>query len=330
MTKVAARAVGLVYSLSISPAGTSMSSIVALQRLISRFQQRTPIRASSLIITLYGDAIEPHGGTVWMGSLIKVIEPMGISERLIRTSVFRLAKDGWLTADKVGRRSYYSLTGAGRRRFEKAFKRVYSSAQPAWSGEWCLVILSQLPAEKRKVVREELEWQGFGAIAPLVLASPRPDQRELAATLQEHDALGDSIVFETHSEDVLASRAMRMQVRESWQIDELGKQYGEFIQLFRPLWQELCEEDDLKAEDCFLARLLLIHEYRRILLRDPQLPDELLPGDWEGRAARQLCRNIYRLVFAKAEDWLNDALETADGPLPDVGESFYKRFGGLR
>jgi len=91
----------------------------------------------------------------------------------------------------------------------------------------------------------------------------------------------------------------------------------------------LKELDELNPEDCFLARTLLIHEYRRLLLRDPQLPDELLPGDWEGRAARQLCRNLYRLVVAKAEAWLNSALETADGPLPDVNESFYKRFGGL-
>jgi DNA-binding transcriptional regulator PaaX len=40
-------------------------------------------------------------------------------------------------------------------------------------------------------------------------------------------------------------------------------------------------------------------------LRDPQLPDELLPGDWEGRAVRQLCRNIYWLIYAKAEEWLS-------------------------
>lgn len=82
--------------------------------------------------------------------------------------------------------------------------------------------------------------------------------------------------------------------------------------------------------DCFLARTLLIHEYRKLLLRDPQLPEELLPGDWEGRAARQLCRNIYRLVQARGEEFLSSALETADGPLPEVGESFYRRFGGLK
>lgn len=306
-----------------------MTALAPLNQLINRFQEQTPIRASSLIITLYGDAIEPHGGTVWLGSLINLLEPFGINERLIRTSIFRLTKEDWLTAEKVGRRSYYSLTGTGRRRFEKAFKRVYSSSLPAWDGAWTLVMLSQIAADKRKQVREELEWQGFGAISPTVMACPRADRSDVMATLQDLDVADDCIVFETRAQDVLASRAMRMQVRESWKIDELGEHYSEFIQLFRPLWQALREQDPLRPEDCFLARTLLIHEYRRLLLRDPQLPDELLPGDWEGRAARQLCRNIYRLIHAKAEDWLNRNLETADGPLPDVGESFYKRFGGL-
>lgn len=312
-----------------STAQRAMTALAPLNQLINRFQEQTPIRASSLIITLYGDAIEPHGGTVWLGSLINLLEPFGINERLIRTSIFRLTKEDWLTAEKVGRRSYYSLTGTGRRRFEKAFKRVYSSSLPAWDGAWTLVMLSQIAADKRKQVREELEWQGFGAISPTVMACPRADRSDVMATLQDLDVADDCIVFETRAQDVLASRAMRMQVRESWKIDELGEHYSEFIQLFRPLWQALREQDQLRPEDCFLARTLLIHEYRRLLLRDPQLPDELLPGDWEGRAARQLCRNIYRLIHAKAEDWLNRNLETADGPLPDVGESFYKRFGGL-
>jgi len=310
--------------------GTPMSSLAPLNSLITRFQEQTPIRASSLIITLYGDAIEPHGGTVWLGSLIQLLEPIGINERLIRTSIFRLTKEGWLTAEKVGRRSYYSLTGTGRRRFDKAFKRVYNSTVPAWDGSWCLVMLTQLAQDKRKQVREELEWQGFGAISPVLLACPRSDRADVNATLQDLGALEETIVFETTAQDVLASKALRLQVRESWRIEELATHYSEFIQLFRPLWQALREQENPLPADCFLARVLLVHEYRKLLLRDPQLPDELLPGDWEGRAARQLCRNIYRLIFAKAEKWLNSALETADGPLPDVGESFYRRFGGLK
>ena len=175
-----------------------MTSFALLSHLIERFQQRTPIRASSLIVTLYGDAIEPRGGTVWMGSLIRLLEPVGINERLSRTSIYRLTQEGWLTADKVGRRSYYSLTGSGRRRFEKAFKRVYNASQPAWDGDWCLVILSQVPQDKRKRVREELEWQVYGALASNVLASPRCDRSAIIATLQDLDALEDCIIFDTH------------------------------------------------------------------------------------------------------------------------------------
>ena len=107
-----------------------MPTLAPLEQLITRFQQQTPIRASSLIITVYGDAIEPHGGAVWLGSLIGLLEPMGINERLIRTSIFRLTQEGWLTAEKVGRRSYYRLTNAGRRRFEKACNRAYTSVIP--------------------------------------------------------------------------------------------------------------------------------------------------------------------------------------------------------
>ncbi|MDE1166216.1 MAG: phenylacetic acid degradation operon negative regulatory protein PaaX [Pseudomonas sp.] len=306
-----------------------MSSLAPLNHLITRFQQQTPIRASSLIITLYGDAIEPHGGTVWLGSLIQLLEPMGINERLIRTSIFRLTKENWLTAEKVGRRSDYSLTGTGRRRFDKAFKRVYSSTLPAWDGSWCLVLGTQLSAEKRKLVREELEWQGFGVVTPALLACPRYERADLNATLAELGVLEDTLVFETTAQDALASKALRTQVKESWSLDELAVHYSEFIQLFRPLWQALREQEQLQPQDCFLARILLIHEYRKLLLRDPQLPDELLPSDWEGRAARQLCRNIYRLIYARAEQWLSATMETADGPLPEVGEGFYRRFGGL-
>jgi phenylacetic acid degradation operon negative regulatory protein len=74
-----------------------------LELLIKRFQQQRPLRTGSLIITLFGDAIVPRGGTVWLGSLIELLAPMGVSQRLVRTSVFRLTREGWLMAEKVGR-----------------------------------------------------------------------------------------------------------------------------------------------------------------------------------------------------------------------------------
>ena len=45
------------------------------------------------------------------------------------------------------------------------------------------------------------------------------------------------------------------------------------------------DEDD---EAAFAARFQLVHEWRKFLFADPGLPDELLPGDWPGRAAADL------------------------------------------
>ncbi len=301
----------------------------AVQQLVEDFCQQRPIRAGSLIITVYGDSIAPRGGTVWLGSLINILEPLGLNQRLVRTSVFRLAKEDWLISEQIGRRSYYSLTGSGRRRFEKAFKRVYAPVLPDWDGRWCIVLTSQIDSELRKPVKEELGWLGFGNIAPGVMAHPTVDMTELQTTLKDLNALEDAIIFDTYKQDLISSRPLRLLVKDCWNLDELSESYKQFLNKFRPIWNDLKNADQLDPEDCFLVRTLLIHEYRRVLLRDPQLPEELLPSDWEGTAARLLCRNLYRLVTERTEQHLSSYLETAEGPLPDASPSFYKRFGGL-
>ena len=85
----------------------------------------------------------------------------------------------------------------------------------------------------------------------------------------------------------------------------------------------------MSPKSAFLVRTLLIQEYRKVLLRDPQLPAELLPDSWHGTAAYQLCRNLYRAICAQADDYLTETMETADGPLPPPSRAFAKRFGGL-
>ncbi len=91
-----------------------MRAEAACQDLISEFRSRPTLRSGSLITTVFGDAIAPRGGTVWLGSLISVMADFGVSERLTRTSVFRLVKDGWLQSAQIGRRSHYRLTDEGR------------------------------------------------------------------------------------------------------------------------------------------------------------------------------------------------------------------------
>jgi phenylacetic acid degradation operon negative regulatory protein len=38
-----------------------------------------PPRAKSLIVTVWGDALAPHGGAVWLAGLIRLMAPFAIS-----------------------------------------------------------------------------------------------------------------------------------------------------------------------------------------------------------------------------------------------------------
>ena len=53
----------------------------AIQGLLRHFHRQSPIRGGSLLITLFGDAIAPRGGTVTLGSLISLAAPFGLTER---------------------------------------------------------------------------------------------------------------------------------------------------------------------------------------------------------------------------------------------------------
>lgn len=306
-----------------------MSAKNELDILIDDFKQQRPLRAGSLIISLLGDAVTPRANRVWLGSLFTLLEPFGINERLVRTSVYRLVNENWLTADKQGRRSYYGLTASGAKRFNSAFEHVYQMTTPHWQGSWCLVFLNQLDMEKRKIIKDELQWLSFGSLGNDVMLHPRMNRLDIIALLHDWQCQQDVIVLQTESLSEKSPQALYKQVNESWNLDQLATRYHHFIETFNPLLNAIKINLDLTDQDCHLARTLLIHEYRKIVLKDPQLPDALLPSDWEGYQARQLCRSLYQSLYVQADRWLDENLENEAGNLPAPESSFYQRFGGL-
>ncbi|TMH57045.1 MAG: phenylacetic acid degradation operon negative regulatory protein PaaX, partial [Betaproteobacteria bacterium] len=126
-----------------------------------------PPKAKSLVVTVWGDAIAPHGGAVWLSGLIRLLAPLGLNERLVRTNVYRLAQEGWLATLQDGRRSLYRLTAAGLQRFEHAYRRIYAPPARDWDGRWEIVLAPSavLAAGERRELRKELGWEGFGPIA---------------------------------------------------------------------------------------------------------------------------------------------------------------------
>ncbi len=297
------------------------------QKLVDEFRSRPTLRAGSLITTVFGDAIAPRGGVVWLGSLIRALAPFGVNERLVRTSVYRLAQDGWLESEQIGRRSYYRLSDSGGERFAQATHRIYGDPMRAWDGAWCLVLLSGLDTAAREPVRKEIGWLGFAAMSPNVLAHPAPDVPDLDATLARLGVAGDVVVM--RGEAMRGDAALRRLADSGWNLGDIDARYARFVARFRPVLKALDRAASPKPESAFCLRTLLIQYYRKILLRDPHLPEELLPRGWHGTPAYQLSRNVYRVVYSPAESYLSAVMENADGPLPPASRGAQSRFGGL-
>jgi len=283
-----------------------------LARIIEQLK-REPSRTGSIVITVFGDAIVPRGGSVWLGTLLSFFETIDIDSGVVRTAMSRLAADGWLERNKVGRNSYYRLVRKGRQTFDAATRHIYDPPPSDWTGRFELLLIEN--AEDRDTSREPLKNAGFGSPLPGVWVAPSgvPVPEEAAAAIR----------LEVSAEDDSGRRLLR----QSWPLDRIADAYLKFMKTFEPLRGWIGRGETLADADAFTARILLIHHYRRVVLRDPLLPTALLPSDWPGRAARLLCGEIYRGLLPVSEQWLDRHASNETGPLPAAGAELARRFG---
>ncbi len=292
----------------------------AATALLAHFRRQRPLRGGSLIITVFGDAIAPRGGAITLRSLIGLMAPFGLTERLVRTSVARLATDEWLTSRRVGRLSEYCLAPPGRQRFLDATRRIYSGPSPDWAGRWTLVLMPGVSAAQRHQAREALRWEGFGEPIPGVLAHPSLTPAEARIHLNAAHLANQAIILESRAFDPGDQRL----IDAGWDLRELAAGYQRFIEQFEPVATRV--RSPISPQDAFLLRTLLIHEYRKIHLRDPMLPSSLLPSRWPGTAAYELCRSVYAQVLAAAEAHLTGATARLEGSLPAADSGLARRF----
>lgn len=300
----------------------NLPSPAAVRTLLRQFRAQRPLRGGSLLITVFGDAIAARGGAVTLGSLIRLAAPFGLTERLVRTSVARLARDGWLEARRAGRRSEYRLTRSGAKRFAQATRRIYGAGPEVWDGSWTLVVV---PAGAARL-RDELKWLGFGQVNGSLLAHPGCTPAQGRAWLRAVPGAAEALLLQGSSTGLAHDRQL---AARGWDLQDLARRYRRFLRSFAPVEAACAARGVTPAATAFLVRTLLIHEYRKIHLRDPLLPPALLPQRWVGAAAYELCRRLYGRVFAQAEAHLSATAHQLHRRLPPTHESAYARFGGI-
>ena len=280
---------------------------------VAKLQRGLVLRANSMLITLYGDMLAGRGQSVWLGSLIQLCDLFGLSARLIRTSAFRLSADDWLCCTRLGRRSFYALTAAGLQRVQHAERRIYDFKLPDWDGCWTLAILGAgIPASVRIHLKRELQWEGFGELSPTVFAHPHASDPSLKDIIRASSAEEKIVVLRAESIAGYSGKPLQSVMQNVFKLDQVEQAFKHFVARFGPLLQRVA---DLSPAEAFFVRTLLIHEYRKVLLRDPNLPQALLPTAWPGLQARQVCEALYGQLLTGSEAFLMTHVHTLDGKL---------------
>jgi phenylacetic acid degradation operon negative regulatory protein len=272
------------------------------------------IRPQSMIYTLYGDYIRHAGGRIWIGSLIRLLGHFGVSQQAVRSTVSRMTRGGMLGVDRIGARSYYSLTPVSTKTIEAGAARIFHSHSPrdSWDGQWHLVTFSipESAREGRDRLRRELEWMGFGMLTNALWISPYDYRGEIG---QLADSLGlcEHIEMFTARHEGFANAETI--VARCWNLPAINAHYTAFIEKYKPMYEQhlrlLKRGDDLQPSQYFVHRFELIHEYRRFPFKDPELPSELLPTDWRGIEAANLFKQYHDLLADKANAFFYSVFE---------------------
>lgn len=269
-------------------------------------------RPQDRIFTLFGDYLLHRGEPVWVGSLIALLAPLGLSEGAIRTTLSRMISKGWLSSERRGRHGFYDLTPAGRSLLEEGESRIYFPTwDKPWDGTWRIVSYSIPEGDRhlRDRLRIRLSWLGFGSLGMGLWVSPHDVVKRVAAIA---DSLGLRDHLELFEGSHIGFSSPERLVGRCWDIGAINTRYLEFIDYYLPEFEHCVraiDADSLTPSGAFVRRFDLVHRYREFPLIDPYLPRSLLPDDWAGDCAAGLFRALHELLAEPADQYLSEVLE---------------------
>jgi phenylacetic acid degradation operon negative regulatory protein len=238
--------------------------------------------ARGLLFTLLGEYVLPGGGIAWTSAMIGAMGRLGIEEKATRQALMRMGADGWLTAERVGRRTRWRLTPSADRLLTGGAERIYGfgAHRDVWDGSWLLVLARTPETERpsRHVLRTRLTAAGLGSPAPGIWISTHAERLgEVERVLADAGLSAEAQVFRsTH-----AAGQLPVLISQAWDLAAVGQLYADFIATFGAA----------SPADPLASVIGLVHAWRRFPWTDPDLPRELLPAHWRRPRAAALFRH---------------------------------------
>lgn len=259
-----------------------------LAPLITSLHTEGRLRVWSLVITAFGDLVQHRGGEISTARLGPLLARVGVEPGALRTALSRLTRDGWVVRERKGRISLYRLSAQGIDRFAPATTLIYAPPRLEPVKNWAMVLRLSEAGEPVPTLMP----------ADHLLARDMGDCRVTGALTHVSDAYRDVLLDRAHR---IALTTLAADLRA---LD---------IQLSDPL-------------DAAAARLLLVHRWRRIVLRYPESFADLLPKDAPLANPRAAVARAYGALADTAERWLSEE-SLGQKPLRPADPSFARRFG---
>lgn len=224
-------------------------------------------RVWSLIVTIFGDLAQGDGDALSSQTIGAITGAMGIKPEASRVALHRLKGDGWLASRRVGRGSEYTLTPMGRRESEAAAPRIYEAGQD--QSDWHVIVAA--PGESAALA-ELAQKRSHVSIAPGVAIGPAvPGMLNAPGAADLPPWVQDAIC---PPDQQTASAAL--------------------LRRFRAVKDDL--PADLDPSQSIALRVLIVHGWRRLILRQPALPARLFPAGWKAQDCyREMTELLARL-----------------------------------
>lgn len=212
-------------------------------------------RVWSLMISLFGDLAQAKGDTIDGPVLSAIMNMLDVKPEAVRVALHRLRNDGWIVSQKSGRISRHSLTEKGRRESAAASPRIY--ADPAEIAQaWQIVVLEDESTPSPDAMLD----RGFVELSPRIFvgadtAAPPPG----------------ALRFDGKQ----APAWLRKQASQTG----LDQSYVALHQTLRALRDGLPDPADLSRVETAVLRCLIVHNWRRLVLKHPALPQPLVQAD---------------------------------------------------
>ncbi len=239
-----------------------MPSDTGPQRAIQLLTELDTPRVWSLLVSIFGDLAQAPQDRIDGPLLTRITQEMGIKPEAVRVALHRLRNDNWITSVKSGRTASHALTPFGRTQSQAVSPLIYSKLEDL-PQDWQIAILPKA-GEKPK---DTSDLDRFVQLLPRVLIGDAQAKPQADALVVKGDSL------------------------PSWAKDALNddaalRQFEHLAETLQRVDSNLQSLKEMSVLETAVLRCLIVHHWRRLVLRHPYLPPSALGHAWPAHTCR--------------------------------------------